>query len=168
MNLYRYNITNPDGRTLPIVAKNAKQAREKAWARFLGKAAFMHYGPSSLTVEKLEKVDVMSGSPGEGCDQMLIASYRELPRMRAFAHERYARYGRVGPRPTTPTLGTGHMAFWLPYGPALESHYSQTCDEMRRRGCRPTLEWRGYMFQLLFLTPEEEAACPCAADSSHT
>lgn len=97
--------------------------------------------------------------PRELCDQMLIADYRELPRMRQFAHERYARYGRVGPRPTTPTLGTGHMAFWLPYGPALEAHYNATCDEMRRRGFRPTLEWRGYMFQELYLTPEEEAAC---------
>lgn len=57
MNLYRYNITNPDGRTIPMVAKNAKQAREKAWARFFGNAAFIHYGPASLTVEKMEKVN---------------------------------------------------------------------------------------------------------------
>lgn len=57
MNLYRYNITNPDGRTLPVVAKNAKQAREKAWHRLFGSCQFLHYGPSSLTVEKLEKVN---------------------------------------------------------------------------------------------------------------
>ena len=97
--------------------------------------------------------------PNELCDQHLIAEYRELPRMRAFAHERYARFGRVGPRPTEPTLGTGHMAFWLPYGIDLMMRYNDLCAEMRRRGFRPKLEWRGYMFQLLLLTPEEESAC---------
>jgi len=55
--LYRYNVTNPDGKTLSVVCKDAKQAREKGWRRHLGGAPFLHYSPASLRIVKLEAVE---------------------------------------------------------------------------------------------------------------
>lgn len=56
MHLYRFTVTTPDGATLSIVAKNNKQAREKAWERlYIG--PFLSYGPERLKVKQMERVD---------------------------------------------------------------------------------------------------------------
>lgn len=67
--------------------------------------------------------------------------------MQPFAFQRLARYNGYGPRPQTPTLNTGHMAYFLPFGPWLEAHWLSLREEMRRRGFKPTLTWRPYPFQ---------------------
>ena len=86
-------------------------------------------------------------APYELCDQHLLAEYRELPRMRAFAMKRLAKYGGPGPRPEHFTLGTGHMAFFLPYGLSLEYRWRCLKREMEFRGFRPALNWPdGYPF----------------------
>ena len=82
--------------------------------------------------------------PTELCDQHLIAEYRELPRMRAFAQGRLDRYGSTGPRPVEPTLGTGHMAYFIPYGASLQNRYNGLVDEMVYRGFTPNHPWRDY------------------------
>lgn len=56
MHLYRFTVTTPDGSTLSIVAKDNKQARDKAWARlYIG--PFLSYGPERLNVKQMERVD---------------------------------------------------------------------------------------------------------------
>lgn len=87
-------------------------------------------------------------SPDELCDQHLVAEYRELPRMRAFALDRLAKYGGPGPRPTAPTLGAGHMAYFLPFGDYLRHRWNLLRAEMVYRGMAPTLEWRPYPEEL--------------------
>lgn len=72
--------------------------------------------------------------PEELCDQHLIAEHHELPRMWPFAWGRAEKYGGGGPRPDKFTLGTGHMAFFLPYGPYLEFRLQVLREEMRARG----------------------------------
>ena len=58
MNLYRYNVTTPDGRTFAIVASSAERAREKAWYRLYSPSMpFLHYGPRNLIVRKFERVN---------------------------------------------------------------------------------------------------------------
>lgn len=56
MNLYRFNVTTPDGATLSIVAKDNKQAKDKAWLR-LYTGPFLSYGPGNLKVTRRERVD---------------------------------------------------------------------------------------------------------------
>lgn len=70
--------------------------------------------------------------PQELCDQHLLAEYRELPRMVAFAQARAARYHGTGPVPPV-TLGTGHMTSLLPAGAYLASRHQQIREEMHRR-----------------------------------
>lgn len=82
--------------------------------------------------------------PAELCDAHLIAEYRELPRMRQFAIDRLQRFGDTGPRPDLPTLGTGHMAYFIPYGASLQERFSGLVDEMQYRGFAPQLPWRDY------------------------
>lgn len=82
--------------------------------------------------------------PSELCDQHLVAEYRELPRMRAFALARLAKYGNCGPRPELPTLGHGHMAYFLPFGLFLSERFESLASEMRLRGFTPALGWRDY------------------------
>ena len=72
--------------------------------------------------------------PHELCDQMLRGEYHELPRMVSFAWERWLRYGNAGPRPLEPTLGIGHMAYFLPYGAWLTDRFSFLVEEMEHRG----------------------------------
>lgn len=85
-------------------------------------------------------------NPEELCDQHLIAEYRELPRMRAFALKRLARYHDIGPCPTKFTLGTGHMAFFVPYGHYLETRWKSLCAEMQYRGFHVSFSWIDYPF----------------------
>lgn len=82
--------------------------------------------------------------PSELCDQHLIAEYRELPRMVPFATERWHTYHDTGPRPSLPTLGTGHMAYFIPYGLYLQARFYKLRAEMLHRGFVPTLSWRPY------------------------
>jgi hypothetical protein len=82
-------------------------------------------------------------NPSELCDQMLLASYRELPRMNAFALKRLEKYDGAGPCPELPTLGTGHMAYFLPYGIWLKDHYTEIIRELLGRGFKPQYTlWR--------------------------
>jgi hypothetical protein len=82
--------------------------------------------------------------PSELCDQMLVAEYRELPRMNAFALKRLEKYDGAGPRPEFPTLGTGHMAYFLPYGLWLIAHYEQILQEMEFRGFKAKNKYWSY------------------------
>lgn len=74
----------------------------------------------------------------ELCDQMLLAEYRELPRMVAFCQKRLDKYGDIGPHFYNPTLGTGHMSYFLPYGNTLCLRYSSIVHEMCIRGFSPS------------------------------
>lgn len=95
--------------------------------------------------------------PAELCDQHLIAEYRELPRMRAFAQSRLDRLNGPGPRPEAPTLGTGHMAYFTPYGVSLEQRFTALVEEMRYRGFEPNLAWRPYPDRFnQVISPEHE------------
>lgn len=83
-------------------------------------------------------------APEELCDRHLLAEYRELPRMVPHAHFRLKRFAGTGARPALPTLNTGHMAYFLPYGPWLQARFLALVSEMRFRGFNPTLDWRPY------------------------
>lgn len=90
--------------------------------------------------------------PAELCDQMLVAEYRELPRMYAFAERRWTKYkGFCGPRPKHFKLNTGHMAYFLPYGGTLLVRWLHLCAEMKRRGFKinllswRSLRWEGFI-----------------------
>lgn len=89
--------------------------------------------------------------PSELCDQMLVAEYHELPRTVKLFAERYDRMGdsayEVGV-PIHPTLGTGHVLYFINYGGELRSRYSAICDEMRYRGIHV-----GYDGPLEYATP---------------
>jgi deoxyribonuclease (pyrimidine dimer) len=82
--------------------------------------------------------------PSELCDQHLVAEYRELPRMRAFALARLAKYNGTGPRPTEPTLGAGHMAYFIPYGVYLKIRWHDLRQQMRYRDMRPAFDVLDY------------------------
>jgi Pyrimidine dimer DNA glycosylase len=86
--------------------------------------------------------------PSELCDQMLIAAYRELPRMTALAIQRLEKYHGPGPGPDRPTLGIGHMAYFLPYGLWLVDHYSMLVSEMLFRGFSPQHRYWSYPDEL--------------------
>ena len=77
-------------------------------------------------------------STHELCDQHLLAEYRELPRMVAFCVQRLAKYrGELGPRFDYPTLGEGHMSYFLPYGDSLCIRQAGIVLELQRRGFSP-------------------------------
>ena len=78
------------------------------------------------------------------CDTHLLAEYRELPRMHSTAWSRWTRFQSTGPRPTRPTLGKGHVLFFLPFGMYLHRRFCALCDELVFRGRSPTLDWRRY------------------------
>lgn len=104
--------------------------------------------------------------PTELCDQHLVAEYRELPRMRAMAIDRLSRFLGPGPRPDLPTLGAGHMAYFLPFGWWLRDRWLALCAEMRHRRFTVNLEWRDYPEALAGWMPErhEELARPLLID----
>ena len=60
MNLHRYNVTLDQGcgepRTLSIVAKDTKQAKDKAFHQFTNGLPFWTFTRSNLTVTCLESV----------------------------------------------------------------------------------------------------------------
>ena len=85
-------------------------------------------------------------NPKELCDQMLLAEYRELPRMRQFALDRKSKYDGYGPRPTQFTLGSGHMSYFLPFGGWLKDRWHSIVIEMLKRGFRADFEWQDYPF----------------------
>lgn len=82
--------------------------------------------------------------PSDLCDQHLVAEYRELPRMTAFAVKRLMLHNGPGPRPVEPTMGTGHMAYFLPYGASLEARWRSLVGEMKYRGFAVSFGWRDY------------------------
>lgn len=88
--------------------------------------------------------------PSELCDQHLVAELRELPRMAAFAKLRLTTIGLTG-IPKLPTLGTGHMAFFLPYGLYLKRRHEWLRAEMGHRGFKVTEYdtdiWHDYPWQ---------------------
>jgi hypothetical protein len=96
--------------------------------------------------------------PCELCDAHLIAEYKELPRMVAFAEKRLSTHGSAGPRPQEPTLGTGHMAYFLPFGKTLQDRFLSLVAEMKYRGFSPAFDWRGYPQELNGIMDEEHEA----------
>lgn len=75
--------------------------------------------------------------PSELCDQMLVAEYRELPRTVKLFSERLVRMGDaaydVGV-PSFPTLGAGHVLYFINYGKELQFRHMILRDEMYNRG----------------------------------
>lgn len=87
--------------------------------------------------------------PQELCDQHLVAEYRELPRMFTFANDRLKKYNSAGPCPSSFTLNTGHMSYFIPYGTFLSTRWKELCLEMDYRGIVVNLKWRGYPSQFM-------------------
>lgn len=79
--------------------------------------------------------------PAEVCDQMLVAEYRELPRIRSVLFRRIENGKRI-PTGLTFTLGKGHVLFFLDKGEFLLDHWTSICDEMEYRGYQVNLTWR--------------------------
>ena len=67
----------------------------------------------------------------ELCDQHLLAEWRELPRMRAYAEKTSAKASEI---PLRYTLGEGHMKFFLDKGVFLEQRHAKLTEELLRRG----------------------------------
>ena len=84
--------------------------------------------------------------PEELCDAHLLAELRELPRIRSLMLKRIEKYGHtpfpLGPVPAAPTLGKGHVSFFLPYGKWLKSRYLTLQAEAAYRGFKSGLAWR--------------------------
>lgn len=82
----------------------------------------------------------------ELCDAHLIAEIRELPRVRAQMIKRIAKHGHtlfpLGAVPTCPTLGKGHVTFFLPYGRWLKERYLDLQAEATERGFKSGPTWR--------------------------
>ncbi|UOF83024.1 endonuclease V [Caudoviricetes sp.] len=74
--------------------------------------------------------------PATLCDQHLIAEYRELPRMVAFAHTCTLEVAMAHP---TFTLGTGHMKSVVRFGAYLSFRHKWIVAEMRCRQFEPTM-----------------------------
>jgi hypothetical protein len=77
-------------------------------------------------------------APAELCDQHLLAEYRELPRMVAYAHRLDAAKD-LPPLWGLPTLGRGHMRGMVRHGGYLASRHQALIDEMQRRVFAPTM-----------------------------
>lgn len=71
--------------------------------------------------------------PSELCDQMLAAEYRELPRTVSIINKRLSSLGHLGRCPPLPTLGIGHVSYFLPYGKSLRDRFKTIVDEMLSR-----------------------------------
>lgn len=67
----------------------------------------------------------------ELCDQHLLAEWRELPRMRAFANKAVATERDI---PSEYKLGEGHMTFFLNKRDYLETRHAQLTNELLSRG----------------------------------
>jgi hypothetical protein len=84
--------------------------------------------------------------PSELCDAHLMAEIRELPRVRAQMIKRIAKHGHtmfpLGVVPQFPTLGKGHVTFFLPYGEWLKERYLALQAEAEYRGFKTGAEWR--------------------------
>lgn len=80
--------------------------------------------------------------PAELCDQHLLAEYRELPRV-AIVAKRHDKSGDCK-FPELPTLGTGHVLYFVPYGKTLQRRWEALRAELVLRDFSPTLGWRGY------------------------
>jgi hypothetical protein len=87
-------------------------------------------------------------NPQELCDQMLVAEYRELPRIHDLATNRLIKYSNYGPRPNNFTLNKGHVSYLLPYGNTLMHRWSSICHEMNYREFSTNLQWRSYPWML--------------------
>lgn len=79
--------------------------------------------------------------PYELCDQMLVAEYRELPRIRTLLIGRMQRdcFLEV---PAFFRLGEGHMRFFMDKGEYLRLRWFSLRREMMHRGFSVTLNWR--------------------------
>jgi hypothetical protein len=77
--------------------------------------------------------------PYELCDQMLLAEYRELPRVRTLAINRINKN-----IPNRFTLGKGHVLYFLDKGRYLKYRWEMLCNEMRYRNFNVMMSWREY------------------------
>lgn len=93
--------------------------------------------------------------PKELCDQMLVAEYKELPRMATLARRHILVYKGTGPRPALPMLGEGHMAYFLPYGKYLETRQDALITEMRRRGFTVNFDRWTYPIHQIETVPDD-------------
>jgi hypothetical protein len=75
---------------------------------------------------------------------MLLAEYRELPRIHNLAEIRKNKYSNFGPRPERFTLNKGHVSYLLPFGETLKQRWIMLCQEMKMRGFTVNLQWRFY------------------------
>lgn len=84
--------------------------------------------------------------PQELSDAHLLAEYRELPRVRAvaLARQESGKSCTGDAIPPKPTLGTGHVLYFVNKGNWLRARWSLLYEEMTLRGFHPTLEWRGW------------------------
>lgn len=73
----------------------------------------------------------------ELADQHLMAEYRELPRMAAFATKTVKKLSDI---PKKFTLNAGHMTFFLNKGTYLEERHKEIVDELKRRGYKLSIE----------------------------
>ena len=64
-------------------------------------------------------------------DQHLLAEYRELPRMAAFARKTVKKQSDI---PVTFTLNKGHMTFFLDKAEFLEDRHADIVEECLKRG----------------------------------
>lgn len=77
--------------------------------------------------------------PYELCDQMLLAEYRELPRIRTLAINR-----TINVVKNEFKLGKGHVLYFLDKGKYLKTRWEELCNEMRYRYFNVNMNWRKY------------------------
>jgi hypothetical protein len=84
--------------------------------------------------------------PEELADSHLLAEIRELPRVRALMIKRVAKHGHticpLGAVPAKPTLGKGHVTFFVPYGKWCKERYLKLQAEAAYRGFKSGPDWR--------------------------
>lgn len=91
---------------------------------------------------------------------MLIAEYRELPRIRTLLVNRMKAHKPI-PEMETFCLNQGHMLYFLNKGQYLMERWSDLCTEMEHRNLAVNLRWRRwpYLYEGQLLQeniPEEE------------
>lgn len=76
------------------------------------------------------------------CDQHLLAEYREM--LRLISHSFKHKSDPKTKIPSTFTLGTGHVMFFLNKGKFLLTRHKQICDELAKRGYQTTLSYSNH------------------------
>jgi hypothetical protein len=80
--------------------------------------------------------------PYELCDQMLLAEYRELPRVRAIA----LKNNNDKRIPNDFILGKGHVLYFINKGKYLKQRWDELCEEIKYRNFNTNLVWRDYPY----------------------